>query len=295
MEIDALRAFLAVAETGSFSRAAEKLHLSQPAVSKRIAALETALGSRLFDRVGRHVRLTETGLELLPRADSLLREIADIRRQIANLSGEVGGTLTMGTSHHIGLHRLPMVLRRYLDGHPDVKMDIRFKDSEQICEEVARGDLELGIVTLPTDPPPQLEATPLWTDPLDVVVGRDHPLASRESVTLDRLLEHTAVLPAPETFTRALLLDALGERASRLQVGMSTNYLETLKMLAVTGLGWTLLPRIMLDHGLAVLPVKELALQRRLGVVTHRRRTLSNAAMSMIRCCRHHAAVEPPF
>ena len=107
MDIPSLRGFLAVAEHGSFSAAAEELHLTQPAVSKRVAQLELGLGQRLFDRVGHRVLLTRAGEVLLPRARCILQEISDTRRVLANLRGLVDGSLSIVTSHHIGLRRLP--------------------------------------------------------------------------------------------------------------------------------------------------------------------------------------------
>lgn len=291
MEFDALTAFVAVAEDESFSRAADRLFLTQPAVSKRIAGLETELQVRLFDRIGRRVRLTAAGRELLPRARDLLDEIADTKRSILNLSESVSGTLSMGTSHHIGLHRLPRVLKRFSTDFPEVQLDIQFMDSEVACTAVAKGELELGIVTLPRDAHEDLHLEALWHDPLGVAVGRSHPLAasSASKTSIKRLLDHTAVLPARTTFTRAILEHRLGDRAADLRVGMSTNYLETLKMLAATGLGWTLLPRSMLDSDLVLLKIPGLEIHRTLGIATHSNHTLSNAAAAMIDACRRHA------
>src|SRR2546426_1778475 len=107
MDTQALAAFIAVAESASFSRAGEALHLSQPAVSKRIAALEEQLRSPLFDRVGRRIGLTDAGRALLPYAKRVLQDIEDGRRALSHLSDKVSGRLSIGTSHHIGLHRLP--------------------------------------------------------------------------------------------------------------------------------------------------------------------------------------------
>ena len=294
MDVDALQAFVAVAATGSFSRAASRLFLTQPAVSKRIANLEREFGSALFDRVGRTISLTEAGRALLPRAEKLLLDIADVKRQIANLAGTVAGTLTMGTSHHIGLHRLPPVLNAFTTRYPDVRLDIRFMDSEVVCEGVARGELELGVVTLPLAPRESLRLDPLWADPLEFVVGRTHPLAGVAQPGLEQLLAHTAVLPAADTYTRAILRQALGPREAGLHVGPSTNYLETLKMLATAGLGWTLLPRTMLDEGLTALDVAGVRLSRNLGIATHHGHTLSNAARAMIDACRSIRPSAPP-
>ncbi len=288
MDLHTFRIFLDVAELGSFSQAGDKLFLTQPAVSKRIAALEDSLGARLFDRIGRRVQLTEAGRELLPRARRLLDEMADIRRSIGNLSDRISGNLAMGTSHHIGLHRLPPVLKAFTRRFPEVDLDIRFLDSESACQAVERGTLELGVVTLPPRPLPHLEIQPVWDDPLCFAVGRDHPLTAAPAVSLEALLACPAVLPAPATYTREILEQALAQRGLELHIGMTTNYLETLKMLAVAGLGWALLPATMLDPDLVELSFSGLTLSRQLGIVTHERRTLSNAAQAMIESCKAH-------
>lgn len=289
MDFHTLKVFTVVADLQSFSLAGEKLFLTQPAISKRIAALECELDSRLFDRVGRQVRLTEAGRTLLPKARKLLDEMADVRRSIGNLSGQVSGTLTMGTSHHIGLHRMPNVLRTYRKKYEDVQLDIRFQDSESACGSVAKGGLELGIVTLPPNPLPHVRMQHLWDDPLLFAVSRDHPLARETAPNLESLVAHPAVLPSPNTYTRDILERILREKDLELNVGMTTNYLETLKMLTTTGLGWALLPATMLSDKLVAVDIPGIALRRRLGIVTHDKHTLSNAAQAMLDTCMEHA------
>jgi len=277
-----LKAFVAVAENGSFSLAAERLFLTQPAVSKRIAALENELNARLFDRIGRTVTLTEAGHALLPRARKLLVELEDSIRAISSLSGEIRGTLCFATSHHIGLHRLPPTLKRYTLAYPQVRLDIQFMDSEAACAAVEHGDLELGIVTLPPAPSSKLTTEVVWQDPLGIVVSRSHPLAEKADVTLNELAQHVAVLPAANTYTRQIAEQAFSRLGLSLEVALSTNYLETIKMLVSVGIGWSLLPNTMLDKHISKLPVDELSLQRSLGIVYHRERTLSNAARALI-------------
>lgn len=281
MDIAELKAFTAVAETGSFSLAAERLFLTQPAVSKRIASLETALETRLFDRIGRSVSLTESGRALLPRAQRILVELEDSARVIANLSGEIHGTLRFGTSHHIGLHRLPPALKQFTRRHRQVRLDIRFMDSEAACHAVEQGELELGIVTLPPRPPASLTTRTIWPDPLGIVVSPDHPLAHSQTVLLSDLARYPAILPAPNTYTRQIAEQAFRELALTLDVALSTNYLETIKMLVSVGVGWSLLPLTMLDAQIRQLAVREITLQRSLGIVHHRERTLSNAAKAL--------------
>jgi DNA-binding transcriptional LysR family regulator len=282
MDIAALEVFLAVAETSSFSRAAERVFLTQPAVSKRIATLETELGTPLFDRIGRGIRLTEAGRALLARAHAIVRELDDVKRSIVNLAGGIGGELRFATSHHIGLHRLPGPLQRFHDSFPGVRLDLQFMDSEKACTAVAHGDIELAIVTLPPATPARLALETVWEDPLDFVVARTHPLAAQPQVPPRALLDYPAILPGPGTYTREIILAALGPVRDRLQIGMATNYLEVLKMLAAIGLGWSALPRTMIDETLAVVQIKKVTIRRRLGFVTHTARTLSNAARALI-------------
>jgi DNA-binding transcriptional LysR family regulator len=180
-------------------------------------------------------------------------------------------------------------LKQFHDTHPDVRLDLRFMDSEQACQAVAQAELELAIVTLPPKNDAALRVEAIWDDPLDVVVGRNHPLANEASIPLRRLLEFPAILPGPGTYTREIILNALGNLRDRVQVGMATNYLEVLKMLAAIGLGWSALPRTMIDDSLAVVQIEKVRIGRRLGLVTHGGRTLSNAAQAMIRIVRETA------
>jgi len=209
MDISNLQAFITVAATGSFSRAAEQLCLTQPAVSKRITALEEQLGARLFDRIGRRVSVTEAGALLRPRAEHILAELEDSRRAITNLKETTAGRLSIGTSHHIGLHRLPPFLRTFTTAYPEVELDLHFMDSEAACRAVEHGDLELGIVTLPPAPSPLLRTIPVWDDPLSIVVSHEHPLATQKRHMATVLAEHTAILPARGTYTRELLEQAM--------------------------------------------------------------------------------------
>lgn len=281
MDISELQAFLAVADKTSFSQAAERLFLTQPAISKRIASLEAELGTKLFDRIGRRVSLTEAGLALLPRARHILDEIDDSRRAIANLAGKIEGRLTFATSHHIGLRRLPPVLRRYHRRYPHVALDIQFMDSEQACQAVLRGELELAIVTLPTLALNKLDIQTVWHDQLTVMVAVDHPLAELPSLSLQELARWQAIMPAQGTYTREIIESAFARHTLQIEASMSTNYLETIRMLVAVGLGWSVLPLTMLDEQLIALNLSSLHMSRALGVVSHTRRSLSNAACAL--------------
>ncbi len=282
MEISNLQTFLAVAETGSFSLASERLCLTQPAISKRIAQLEGELATRLFDRIGRTTCLTESGEALLPRARRILQEVEDSRRAISNLSGRIGGRLKIATSHHIGLHRLPPVLRNFTSSYPEVELDLHFMDSEAACRAVIHGDLEIGIVTLPLDIPADLHTHLIWPDPLDFVISPEHSLASMADIGARQLCDYPAILPGIGTYTRELVEQAFKPLGLDIPIRMSTNYLETIKMMVSIGLGWSVLPRSMLNAEISVLAVNSIVLQRQLGSVWHKNRTLGNAATAML-------------
>ena len=283
MELNALQAFLAVAETGSFSRAASHLHLTQPAVSKRVAGLEHQLDVRLFDRIGKSTHLTEAGRTLFPKARLILAEVDESKKLLSNLSGAIAGKLKLGTSHHIGLHRLPALLRQYHERYPAVALDIEFTDSEMACDQVLKGDLELAVVTLPSETDTQLSMQTIWIDPLICVANNRHPLVNRDSkITVETLAQHEALLPSRATATRKIVEGLFSNQNLSPRIGMETNYLETLKMMTSIGLGWTALPEKMIDEDLVRVELDAPAIVRHLGIVTHRERTLSNAALEFL-------------
>ena len=282
MDLANLNAFIAIAETGSFSLAGERLHLTQPAVSKRIAGLEQQLKVRLFDRLGREIGLTEAGRALLPRAYQILGVLDDTRRALTNLSGEISGRLTLATSHHIGLHRLPPLLRAFTRSHPEVALDIQFLDSEVAYEEVLHGRAELAVITLAPETREPVRAVMVWDDPLDFVAAPEHPLARSGSISLADVARHPAVFPGGNTFTHHIVRRLFERERLTPNIGMSTNYLETIKMMVSIGIAWSVLPRTMLDDQVARLPLPGIQLDRQLGYILHSERTLSNAARAFM-------------
>ena len=282
MDLANLNAFLAIAEAGSFSEAAERLHLTQPAVSKRIAGLEQQLKVRLFDRLGREVSLTEAGRALLPRAYQILNVLDDTRRALTNLSGQVSGRLTLATSHHIGLHRLPPLLRAFTRSHPHVALDIQFLDSEVAYEEILHGRAELAVITLAPETREPVRAVAVWDDPLDFVAAPEHPLVRGGAISLADIARHPAVFPGDNTFTHHIVRRLFEAQGLTPNIGMSTNYLETIKMMVSIGLAWSVLPRTMLDEQVMRLPLPGIQLERRLGYIVHTERTLSNAAKAFM-------------
>jgi DNA-binding transcriptional LysR family regulator len=282
MDFDGLKAFITVADQQSFSHAATRLHLTQPAVSKRIAHLENQLGTKLFDRIGRTIALTEAGHELYPRAASILASVEDSRRAISNLTGNISGKLSLATSHHIGLWRMPAVLKKYSKRYPEVSLDLHFMDSEVAHEEILQGNLELGIITLAPTNHERLRSIPIWKDQLTFVCAVDHPLANVSQVNIAQLADYPAVLPDMSTYTGRIVKQMFEHKGLKLKTAMSTNYLETIKMLITVGLGWSVLPQSMLDDSTSVLRVPDVQIERSLGVIHHVQRSLSNSGNALI-------------
>lgn len=281
MDIKELHAFITVADLKSVSLAAEQIHITQPAVSKRIASLENQLGSPLFDRVGRQLKITEAGMAFLPPARNILQTVEDGKKAVQNLTSEVIGDLRLGTSHHIGLHRLPPVLRRFSQDFEKVNLQLHFNDSEIIIEKVLQGQLDIGVVTLPERTIDHLGQFLAWTDNLHFVIGRNSPI--KKTISMADLASMRSVLPEKGTVTRDILEDKLRKEGVSLKETLSTNYLETIKMMVSVGLGWSILPETMLSDELQAFKVKGIQLSRKLGLVYDTRRTLPNSAKTFIR------------
>ncbi|MGK0271139.1 MAG: DNA-binding transcriptional LysR family regulator [Cocleimonas sp.] len=288
MDIQTLQAFIEVARKESFSLASETLYITQPAISKRIAALEDDLGTKLFNRISRKVSLTDAGEKLLPKAKELVLELNDMRRYATSLSDEIRGELLIGTSHHVSMHRLPPIFRKYRQQYNDVHLDMTFGESDIMCKLVERGEIELAVVTLPKTLPDSLNKQVLWVDSLHLVVGPDHPLLKlsrmkQSKITLEQLAEYPCVLPSEVTETYRVINREMERSGLTLNVQMTNNNLDTLKMLVGAGFGWTLLPQTLLDNSVQEIKLDKIEIQfeRELGVVIHRKRSLSNAAKAM--------------
>jgi DNA-binding transcriptional LysR family regulator len=282
MQIPQINAFLAVAELQSFSLAAERLHITQPAVSKRIRLLEETMKTTLFDRIGKKSILTPDGLALMPHAKQILAEIKTYQSRLVRKHDKPSGILSLATSHHVGLHRLPQILRDFKIEYPQVDLDLHFMDSEDACIAVGNNELELAIVTLPEVPDERLNLEPVWVDILQIVLATDHPLARLTQINKEQLLEYPAILPSAGTFTRKIINQYFVAVKDSMNIILETNYLETIKVMVSANLGWSMLPASMLDNTVTGIAPGDLEIKRPLGIVTRRNRTLSLNACAMI-------------
>lgn len=286
MNLAYVEAFIKVMEVRSVSLAAEQLFITQPAVSKRIQQLESALNVKLFETAGRGIQPTVAAHALLPKLKAWLNEYSDIQHFISHQQHDVQGVLKFGTSHHIGLHHLASTLKHYVQQFPKVHLDVRFVDSEQAHEQVLAGDLELAFLTLPPHLDARLHYHPLWQDDLVFVVAPFHPLAHMEHLDLAHLMHYPSLLPAAHTYTTQITLAAFEQRQLKPNISMSNNPLESIRMLVSIGLGWSVLPKTLINQELKQLNL-DLTLQRSLGMVWHPARSQSKAALQLIQLMQH--------
>ncbi len=283
MDIQSLEAFLMVSELGSFSRAADKLFLTQPAVSKRVANLEQQLNTTLFDRIGRDVYLTEAGELLKSKARHIVDEVKDLQTTIGQISVDEVRQLSMASSHHIGLHYLGPILKRFTELNPLAQLDLRFMESEQAVESLLKREIEIALTTIPQRLNKDLTANTIWKDDLIFVVANDHPLSQKKGkLRLNELAHLTAILPDRQTTTFQIIEQIFSKHHIPLKRVISVNHLETIRTLVSHGLGWSLLPENLLDDNIRTLEIDHVQLIRELGIIRHRGRTISRGAQALI-------------
>jgi len=282
MNADSLLAFVTTVNERSFSKAALKLHLTQPAVTKRIQNLENQTQVKLFERLQKEIVLTEAGQVLLPHALSVLHEIDNAKHALLNFENKVSGQLRIIASHHIGLHRLPLILKKFNHLYPDVELALNFLDSESAYSLLKDNQADIAFITIPAEIKKDFECHLKWDDPMSFVCGKSHRLCSLTTILPADLSEHNAILPSQSTLTYRVVESIFKENQLKLQASIPTNYLETMKMMASVGMGWTVLPDTMIDDDLYIMPIKHKQVTRTLGAVSYRRKSLSNAALAFM-------------
>lgn len=276
IDLPGLQALIAIADHPRMADAAEALHLSQPAVSKRLSELERRLSMRLFDRVGKELQLTPAGRTLLAEARGFLAEHQRLEQLALELGSGVQSSLRLATSHHIGLHLLPPVLRQLRSELPQLKLTLKFMDSDAAYSAVHSGEVDIALATLDPGQTTPLQTVEIWQDQLRWWVHPSHALARRA----EPLNQHLALMPQQGTYTRELVESALGGLGEVLV----SNYLETLAAMVDAGLGWSVLPERLVRDGWVDLGRP--ALHRTLGALIDPRREQGMAARRLIEICQ---------
>lgn len=279
-----LRAFVAVAQTLSFAQAGERLHLSQPALSLSIKALEESLGGPLLVRSTRNVSLTPEGETLLGLARQLLADWDNTEELLRQHFTLQRGRVSIAAMPSFAGNLLPQGLRHFKDLHPKVNVAVHDVVNEQVLEMVRQQRVELGIGFEPAATS-SLVFQPLFTDRFVAVVPQGSPLSLQPSVTWSRLLEEDFITLQRPSAVRLLLEADLQARHGRLAVAFESHQLSTVGRMVACGLGVSAVPALctgqMHEAGAQCLPLEEPRIERRIGLMRLADHRLSSAAQAL--------------
>jgi DNA-binding transcriptional LysR family regulator len=286
LDLQKLRIFVAIAQSGSFTRAAEQLLLTQPTVSQQLAALEAQIGVALLERQPRRVHLTAAGAALLPYARRLLALANEGARAARDAAGLADRTLRLGVGNVLAVYLLPDVLRRYRALHPDVLMRITTGNSADLLESVAQGEIELALVGSPAIHA-QAESTPFMHDRLVIVVAPDDLWAGRTSATLAELRERTLLTREPGSALHASVERLLGAETLAGDNVIVLGETEAIKRSVEAGLGVALIQGIAVRREVEAGALWSLQLadgddRRIYSYARQRGHTLSSAAQGLV-------------
>lgn len=270
-----LRAFLAVADRGSFRAASESLHLSQSAVSRRVDKLEAALGVDLFVRSTRRVELTTVGRTFVHKARVVMNELEGALLGITDFAARISGEITVACVPSAVGYFLPAVIRDFHRLHPRIRVRLLDEASSDILRAVANGEADLGLTYIGTQEP-DIEFEPLLEDPFVVACPHGHALAKRRKLTWGELAAHDYVSLAQGSGNRFLLDQALAHAEPRPEWFCEVRHVPALVSLVEAGLGLGVVPRLaMPPRGrLVSIPLEGPTLSRTIGIIRRRGRPL---------------------
>lgn len=292
MEIHQLRYAVAVAETESFTRAAERVHVTQPSLSQQIINLEKELGHKLFHRLGRRAVPTEVGMAFLVRARRILLEIDDVSKELGD-SSELGRHISIGGIPTVAPYLFPQLIGQYQTEFPHLVVHTRENFRSHLVKAVLDGELDVGLVSLPVKDP-RLSVEPLFTEPLLLVVGRDHPLAAAPTVTAQDLADQTFVLLGESSSVALQIQRFCGDHDFEPRIGHRCTQIATVKALVALGLGISILPQVChSQEDRSSLVYKRLSgrePERAVAVIRHLQRYQSRGVEQFLRVLRQRFA-----
>lgn len=276
-----IKAFLYVAQEGSFTRAAKKLHISQPALTIQIQQLEDEFGLKLLNRDRRTVSLTQAGSSLLPKLRQILDIFESATEEAQDLIGIRQGSLAIAVLPSVAAANLPKILGPYKQKHPNIEIKLADAPADKIIHLVKNGDVELGIGPWASrDRAIQFKS--LFTDVMHVFFPNEHPLNSMGRLSLKQLIKYPHILTTQLTSVRKIVQQVLEDQDITIEVACEAAYLSTAISMIKAGLGISILPLTVLHaascDGIAHRPIIEKGLSRDIGFITLRNRTFSPAA-----------------
>ena len=280
MEWQQLEYFHMVAQLQHFTRAAERLSISQPALSRSIARLEEELGVPLFDRQGRSVVLNPCGLRFYEHATIILQEMKKAKQDLLNRQDPHYGEISLAFLKSLGIDFIPRMVRSYLDRYPHVHFHFSQNSTAAMIDQLKRGEIDFCLTSV-ISVMPEIEWQPLWTEEIFIVTHRDHPLASRENVKLADLVREKFIVLKQGCGSRAILDQAFASIDASPNIAFEGDEFVSVLGFVSANLGIAMLPRISgvnRDH-LALLPIADYSCERTIGLVWRRGKYLSPAAV----------------
>jgi LysR family hydrogen peroxide-inducible transcriptional activator len=248
MEFNQLRYVCAIAETGSFSRAAEYCHVTQPSLSQQVLKLEEDLDAKLFDRLGRSVRLTEAGRAFLPHARSILHQMEAARTGVTDKSMDVRGSVVAGVIPTIAPYLMPGYAARFMKQYPEARLRIVEETTPVLVESLRNLSIDLAVLALPLRHK-EFELFPLRAEPLFAVLPKDHPRAGAKSLAIKDLRGETFVMLRDGHCFRGLSIAACARARVTPRIAFESDQFSSLLGMVAAGVGVTLVPEMAIDRG----------------------------------------------
>jgi DNA-binding transcriptional LysR family regulator len=289
--LEQLRIFVAVAELEHMTRASQSLNLTQSATSAAVAALEARYATKLFNRIGRRIELTDAGRVFLVEARAVLARAAAAETVLSDFAGLSRGSLSLAASQTVGNYWLPPLIHRYQSLHPGIRLSLRIGNTEQVAACVIEGMADLGVIEGKLDEP-ALAIQPIADDELVLVVGGRHPWAKRRSVAPRDLRNTSWVLRERGSGTRAIFEEALakfGLTAADLDVALELPSNEAVRSAVAAGAGATVISKLVVAALLKTkaLVALDLPLQKRhFSILRHKERYLTEAEREFYRLAK---------
>ena len=295
MDINQLEVLVTVARERSFSRAAEVLERTQPAVSQAIRRLEQDVGEKLFDRSSKDGTLTFAGELLVDYASQMLNLRQNARNALTEMRDLHHGKVTISANEHTVFCLLP-VISEFRKRHSLIKIEVRRGVASRIPKEITAREVELGVISFkPTDE--SLRYVPILTDELVLIVAPSHQLAKNASVSIRELGDEKFIAHNAESPYRQKVIEMFAKYSTTLDITVELPSLEAIKLLVETGAGVALVPRLSAAAEIAGgqlkgLSVKEMRLERKLNIIYRKNSVLSHAAVEFLKIAKEIAAAQ---
>jgi len=242
MQIESLKVFCDLAETTSFTKAAQINGVTQSAVSQQISSLETKFAATLIERSKKRFTLTKEGETLYKYSKQIVQSYDELRHKIQEIQNVVTGTIKVVTIYSIGLHELPPYLKKFLKKHPTVNVSVEYRRATQLYEDIISGMADIGLVAYPQKDP-RLHVTSLAEDMLVLICHPDHPLAQKPRVKLSEIASHKFIAFEPDIPTRRAIDKILRDRNVEVDHAMEFDNIETVKRAVEIDAGISIVPR----------------------------------------------------